>query len=530
MIIFPDTNLFIHFRDPRELEWGDVVRAETIQLMVGRTVQKELQKKRFELRGRSQDRARLYAKRLGDIAQAGKPEVLRENGPRLELVLIARPHGWTPPPDLAHGWGDDQLVADALAHRSSSPEVDIAVLTDDAEVITTAHAHDISVLRPPDGWEMPPETTPEAKKLAKVERELEEYRRSEPAIESELLDESGITMPALLLSGSWRSALEAQDAEALVRAIVAAHPRVEIFNHLRDGGAADESEWIVASNSEIAAYHEQYEEWCHKLITHVARVGALSDDRTERFSVQLALRNVGTKPAERVRLTLELAGNFNFHYGSRSGEDREEDHKPHPRLSVERLEGPPTPPPQPRRRAPPSRVVGASKGVETMWRRDLPDFQAIARLPQQSHLFSQAGMINNPLTKSAEMFRGLGQQFAAEARLVPPSVVPVFRASPPEPRDRNEFYFLTNYRERNGAMRWEYECEAFAHGADDMVLQLSIEAKLSAAGTTAGHLKVRVHADNLRKPFEKMIPIQLRVTPADPIAFVRKTLPRRGGL
>ena len=201
-------------------------RPRRFNLRLGGPSRRSFKKSDFELRGRSQDRARLYAKRLGDIAQAGNPEVLREAGPRLELVLVARPPGWTSPADLADGWGDDQLVADALAYRSRHPEAAIAVLTDDAEVITTAHAHDIRVLRPPESWELPPESSPEAKRLAKVERELEEYRRSEPAIECELLDGSGTTMLALLLSASWRSPLEAQDAEALVREIVAVHPRV----------------------------------------------------------------------------------------------------------------------------------------------------------------------------------------------------------------------------------------------------------------------------------------------------------------
>ena len=136
-------------------------------------------------------------------------------------------------------------------------------------------------------------------------------------------------------------------------------------------------------------------------------------------------------------------------------------------------------------------------------------------------------MTISPLMRSAEIFRGLEKPFAAtEMQLALPSVVPAFRAALPEPRDRNEFYFLTNYKERDGATRWEYECEAFAHRADDMVLQFSIEAKLSAAGTTAGALKVRVHADNLRRPFEETIPIRLDVALADPIAFVRRTLPR----
>ena len=224
MIIFPDTNLLIHFRDPGN--WNGVISygLRRLSLRLGGPSKRSFRRSNSNFAA-GPEIAPAYAKRLGDIAQAGKPEVLRDSGPRLELVLVARPPGWTPPPDLAYGWGDDQLVADALAYRSRHPEADIAVLTDDAEVITTTHTHGISVLRPPHSWEIPPEASPEAKKLAKAERELEEYRRSEPAIECEILGGSGTTVPALLLSASLRPPLEVQDAEALVREIVAAHPR-----------------------------------------------------------------------------------------------------------------------------------------------------------------------------------------------------------------------------------------------------------------------------------------------------------------
>jgi hypothetical protein len=72
VIISPDTNFFIHFRDPRELDRYDIVQAQKIKLVVGRAVQKELQKKRFELRGWAQERARHYAKLLGDMTSFQK--------------------------------------------------------------------------------------------------------------------------------------------------------------------------------------------------------------------------------------------------------------------------------------------------------------------------------------------------------------------------------------------------------------------------------------------------------------------------
>ncbi len=69
VIIFPDTNLLIHFRDPGN--WNGVIsyRAETIELAIGRTVQKELQKKAIRTSRPVPRSAPAYAKRLGDIAK-----------------------------------------------------------------------------------------------------------------------------------------------------------------------------------------------------------------------------------------------------------------------------------------------------------------------------------------------------------------------------------------------------------------------------------------------------------------------------
>lgn len=104
MIFFPDTHLFLHFRDLRELPRSQATPDQTVALLVGRMVQKELEKKKYELRGRPRDRARSYARRLAEIVGSGSPLVLREAGPRVTLDFVPRPAGWTPPVDLAPAW------------------------------------------------------------------------------------------------------------------------------------------------------------------------------------------------------------------------------------------------------------------------------------------------------------------------------------------------------------------------------------------------------------------------------------------
>ena len=535
MIIFPDTNLFIHFRDPNQLEWSDIVQADTIELAVGRAVQKELQRTRFELRGRSQERARRYAKLLGDIAQSGKPAVLREAAPRVELVLMARPRGWSPPPDLAEDWGDDQLVADALAYLSNHLSAEMAVLSDDAEVIAAAHTHGIRVLRPPQSWELPPETTPEAKELARAKKELEELRHNEPAVECEILDDLGQPISALLPSATWRPPLEADEADALIQETVAAHPRAETFNHLGNGSLADEADWIIPSDAESAAYYESYNEWCRELAAHVNRVGSISDARGERVRFQLALRNVGSRPAERVRLTLDLQGGFTFRHEPPSDDERQEDDT----LSgtgpaIELFRVPPLPP-RPKRRPPAS-----SRSQENLLvGRNLLGLDFTKRVALIETGLGPRGNLGQ-LMEQATILGRLAPQVGELVKHASPQVVSTFGepdklplvsgsllSSLPMPPDRNKFYFRTRRDERDGVTCWEFECEAFQHGDEDVLMPLTIEAQVGATGKVVGELRVRVLADNLRRPFEKAFSVRLLVERADPIAFVRKTLPRR---
>src|ERR1019366_1146122 len=138
MIIFPDTHFFLHFRDAPELPWSEIVPGDEVRLVVCRTVQREIDRKERELRGRSQRRARKFAGLVGEIGMNRTPLVLRESDPRVTLDYVhRRPAGWAPPAGLSEGWGDDMMVADALAFMTATGE-EAAVLTHDIGVYRTA--------------------------------------------------------------------------------------------------------------------------------------------------------------------------------------------------------------------------------------------------------------------------------------------------------------------------------------------------------------------------------------------------------
>ena len=104
MIIFPDTQFFLHFKDAWDIPWCEKIQADPITLLVCKTVQKEIEKHKNEQRGRPQDRARKYATRLAQVVVDDAPLVLRENGPRVLLDFkSANPQNWSRPKTLDAG-------------------------------------------------------------------------------------------------------------------------------------------------------------------------------------------------------------------------------------------------------------------------------------------------------------------------------------------------------------------------------------------------------------------------------------------
>jgi hypothetical protein len=231
VILFPDSHFSLHYRDPRELPWSEVSSASQITLMVGRTVQKELEKHKFGLRGRPQDRARDYVAKLADIVTTGSPQVLREANPKILLDFApARPPGWSMPSDLDPAWQDDQLIADVLASNAVNPGEAVAVLTGDPGVLATAKAHELDVISiAKRHWELPAETSPLEKELEKVKRENAELKRNGPSISCELRDGAD-KLENLRLKAQWFPPLSADNVEEVVNAVRVAHPETTDFD------------------------------------------------------------------------------------------------------------------------------------------------------------------------------------------------------------------------------------------------------------------------------------------------------------
>jgi hypothetical protein len=183
MILFPDTNFFLQFRDPAELPWREIVGdVEELRLLVCRTVQSEIDRLKGDGRDRRAERARKASSRFRDIISRRAPLVLRERGPRIMLDLAPRVRpGYPHPETLDRTISDDWIVAETMAYATETGEA-VALLTADTGPMMTARDHDLTCYPLRDSWRLLKEADDRDKQIKELTRQLAELKRTAPEL------------------------------------------------------------------------------------------------------------------------------------------------------------------------------------------------------------------------------------------------------------------------------------------------------------------------------------------------------------
>ena len=89
LYLFADSNLFLHYKSLKQIDWLRLGNCDDIKVVVCRTVQRELDALKDGRAGRRSDRARKAASILLKVAQHG-PEAQEAASPRVALNLYRR--------------------------------------------------------------------------------------------------------------------------------------------------------------------------------------------------------------------------------------------------------------------------------------------------------------------------------------------------------------------------------------------------------------------------------------------------------
>lgn len=471
MILFPDANLFLQFRDPAELPWGELVGDfEEIRLLVCRTVQSEIDSLKGDGRDRRAERARKASSRFRDIIMHGESIMLREHGPRVTLDLAPRVRpGYPHPATLDLSGNDDRIVAETMAHAAETREA-VALLTADTGPMLTARDHGLAYYPLPDGWRLPKEADDRDKQIKELTRQLAELRHAAPELVVAAATEEGPLSGSLTITLLEHPALTPDVVDHLVERLRARYPMRTDFSaeanpkpssraSLAAGvlcGLSSAAEaalsglgtWTPPSEAAITRYQEEaYPRWLEGVRSFLMEVDACLSAPHRHAAFAISLANTGMLPAEGLLIEIEALGGLLLAKRSRTAEAER------PPLA---LPGPPEPP---------------------AWR-----------------MVARGGL---PLGVTGTVTRAQGAEVAL------PFLLHDLASAQWDP---HAFYWRDQPGKEPRA-RWDFQCQEFRHGVSEIFNVVVVAPP--AFGAESGAVRFTASARNLPRRVMHVVPVRI---------------------
>ena len=484
--IFTDTNLFIQCRPLNELDWGRWSSYETVNLIVTRPIQREIDAHKNKGNDRLAQRARKTSSLFRSIIlNQGNHHVIRDNNPRVILTINQE---LRPNPKLSEQLNydehDDNLVGIAHAFISTHPGIDALLLTNDTGPMASAKMVNIEIEPLPDNWLLPPERSENEKLIDRLKAEISRLQASEPDISIKLINTDGVVSDEIALQINRYKPINESTLRSSLLRLREAFPCVNNFGQeeiseracsierLRRFGLTET--FTPASHDEISEYlNKEYPAWierCEKFL----RAHHISLQNTQKWpTFKFEATNRGTRPASNTLVSIEAKGNFMLLAAGNAPPANEQPATPQTKLQ---------PPPSP---------------------------------PQGRWMPATTKFDNQPLTmRLTKMFGDLA---------FPSTAVPTVNnfvqnreiAFPPisSPRSSDSFYWKHG-RPDTARDSFSFECKMWRHSSTAESFQGTIVFDINLE-KIKGILICAVHAENISKPVSVSIPVKIEVVSHD---------------
>ena len=177
---FADTNLFLHYKPLREVDWRLLGHFDDVEVVVCRTVQREIDELKGGREGRRSRRARRAASIFLKIVQHG-PQQEKANSPRVLLSMYERS---LPSKDLDdqldYTKNDDCIIGFLAQFKAENPSADVRLLTGDSGPVHTAINLNLPYAITPNAWRLPPEPDERDRKIEQLTQQVKELQTQEP--------------------------------------------------------------------------------------------------------------------------------------------------------------------------------------------------------------------------------------------------------------------------------------------------------------------------------------------------------------
>lgn len=177
--VFPDTNLFLHYKSLEEIDWLGLLKTENAVIVVTQVLIRELnRKKELGETKKIRKRADSALKRLKSFSRQPAPAQVKDRvGLRFrhnEALIDFRSHR------LDERISDDCLIATMLEFRTELPDARIVLATSDIGLQLKGTGHGLEFLEVPDAYLLPEESDPDEKRIQELTKELATYKTRTP--------------------------------------------------------------------------------------------------------------------------------------------------------------------------------------------------------------------------------------------------------------------------------------------------------------------------------------------------------------
>ena len=279
-VLFLDTNILLHFKPLREIDWKSVADAKAVRLVLCSPVLDELDDKKND--PKTAKRARAAIAQLKQIKMAHGQV---RDGVTLETITDD---------EEADGNRDAAVIRRVLDYSQQHRGQRVAVVSDDYSMGLRCRAKGLVCIELDEQWRRPEENET-AQKLRRTEKELQRLKNRLPDLRLLVsLGEDATPVDVLDVPLAEPDEIDIEEALAEVRK---AHPKV-----LPDNANFHRAE-VEEYNAKLDEYYAKYREHLEHLEMH-------QNAKALTLGLSLWIENRGTCPAHDVRTTLWLPDRF----------------------------------------------------------------------------------------------------------------------------------------------------------------------------------------------------------------------------
>jgi rRNA-processing protein FCF1 len=314
VVAFLDTNIFLHYQPFHQISWTKELAASEVRIVLPRVVVGELDRhKDGNTNQRLRDRARDALARIRKI--------IMEEGGRLNETTSLQFANVLPQIDyhslqLDKTWSDDQLLASVIHHQQTYPGEPVVLVTHDTGLELKAHGLGIPSVCLPDSLRVPDTADPLRKRIQELETENRELKRAIPQLSLAFVGGSNrrdlLLRPEVMITPevAW---------EHVARSIMPKFQRrdpTELIAQADSLGSEGEDGREVRralarftktfASMQAQNYNFALDRYFNQYVAYVVAWGEHQNSTRRTWQLPFIVNNVGTKPAEDVRVFLTI--------------------------------------------------------------------------------------------------------------------------------------------------------------------------------------------------------------------------------